>query len=56
MLDLLITQATLPDGRRHMSVAVENGRIVEVAPGLNAPAREAIDAQGFLRTFTWTPL
>jgi cytosine deaminase len=48
MLDLLITQATLPDGRRHMSVAVENGRIVEVAPGLNAPAREAIDAQGFL--------
>jgi len=48
MLDLLITQATLPDGRRHMSVAVENGRIVEVAPGLRGPARQTVDAQGFL--------
>lgn len=48
MLDLLITHATLPDGRQAMSVAVENGRIVEVAPGLSAPARETVNAGGLL--------
>ena len=30
MLDLLITNASLPDGRRHMSVAVQDGRIAEL--------------------------
>ena len=29
MLDLLVTDATLPDGREHMSIAVQDGRIVE---------------------------
>ena len=48
MLDLLITNATLPDGRTGMSVAVENGRIGEVTPGLRAPAGETIDAAGQL--------
>ena len=48
MLDLLITHATLPDGRRDMSVAVEGGRIVEVKPGFVAPAHEVVDAAGQL--------
>jgi cytosine deaminase len=48
MLDLLITNANLPDGRSMMGVAVEDGRIVEVAAGLKAPARETLDAQGLL--------
>jgi len=47
-LDLLITHASLVDGRRNMSVAVQAGRIVEVTEGLHAPARETIDAQGLL--------
>ena len=38
MLDLLITNATLPDGRTNMSVAVQNGKITEVTAGLQAPA------------------
>ena len=50
MLDLLITNATLPDGRTGMSVAVQGGRITEVAAGLQAPARETIDAAGYLLT------
>jgi cytosine/creatinine deaminase len=50
MLDLLITHATLPDGRNGMSVAVQDGRIVEVAPGFQAPAQETVDAQGLLLT------
>lgn len=49
MLDLVITHATLPDGRRNMSVAVSNGQIVEVAEGpIAAPSREKVDAQGWL--------
>jgi cytosine deaminase len=49
MLDLLITHATLPDGRRDMSVAVRDGRIVGVERGpLQAPARETVDAGGWL--------
>jgi len=48
MLDLLIQNATLPDGRKDMSVAVRDGRIVEVTPGLQAGAHEVIDAQGLL--------
>ena len=50
MLDLLITHATLPDGRTEMSVAVQGGRITEVSEGLQAPAHETVDAQGQLLT------
>ena len=46
MLDLLVTNATLPDGRTHMAVAVQDGRIVEVAECLQAPAAETLDAGG----------
>ncbi|MEZ5631285.1 MAG: amidohydrolase family protein [Burkholderiaceae bacterium] len=48
MLDLLVTHATLPDGRTDVSVAVQDGRIVEVTPGLQAPAHETMDAGGML--------
>ena len=51
MLDLLIHNATLPDGRAHMAVAVQAGRIIEVTQGLGpaaAPANEVVDACGML--------
>jgi len=48
MLDLLVHNASLPDGRTNMSVAVQGGRIAEVTEGLDAPAREKLDAQGLL--------
>jgi cytosine deaminase len=48
MLNLLITHATLPDGRTGMSIAVQDGRIAEVTAGLDAPAHEKLDAQGLL--------
>ncbi|MCC2636230.1 MAG: codA [Ramlibacter sp.] len=48
MLDLLVTNATLPDGRTGMAVAVQGGRITEVAGGLQAPAHETVDAGGYL--------
>ncbi len=48
MLDLLVKNATLPDGRGTMSIAVQDGKIVEVTQGLDAPAREVINADGLL--------
>jgi cytosine/creatinine deaminase len=48
MLDLLIHNATLPDGRKNASVAVQDGKIVEVSLGLQASAYETLDAQGQL--------
>ncbi len=48
MLDLLVSNATLPDGRTGMSLAVQDGRIVELAPGLQAAAHDTLDAQGLL--------
>ena len=48
MLDLLIQNATLPDGRSAMSVAVRDGTIVEITPELDAPAHQRLDAQGQL--------
>src|SRR5689334_475453 len=48
MLDLLIKNATLPDGRTGIGIAIENGRIVEVREQLSASAQETIDAEGQL--------
>jgi cytosine deaminase len=53
MLDLLIHNATLPDGRTGMGVAVKHGVITDIAPGLSpaaAPAAECVDADGCLLT------
>jgi cytosine deaminase len=48
MLDLLIQNTTLPDGRTGMSIAVQNGKITAVEAGLQAPAHETVDAGGYL--------
>ncbi len=44
MLDLLIRNANLPDGRKGVDIAVTNGCIVEVRPHLDAKAQREIDA------------
>ncbi len=50
MSDLLIRNATLPDGRTGVDVLVAHGRIVNVSPRINAAAAATIDAQGQLLT------
>jgi cytosine deaminase len=50
MLDLLIRNTNLPDGREGVDIAVENGAIVEVGPHLEAQAMREIDATGRLAT------
>ena len=48
MLDLLVTHASLPDGRTDMSIAVQGGRIAAITPRLDAPAHQKVDAGGLL--------
>jgi cytosine deaminase len=50
MSDLLVTNATLPDGRTGVDVLVANGRIVNVSPRINAAAAQTVDAAGQLLT------
>ncbi len=48
MLDLIIRNANLPDGRKGVDIAVQGGLIAEIAPAIAAEARETIDATGRL--------
>jgi cytosine/creatinine deaminase len=48
MIDLLVKNATLVDGRTNMSIVVNAGRIDDVLPGFDAPATTTIDASGTL--------
>ena len=50
MLDLMVRNANLPDGRRGCDIAVHAGRIQELRPGIDARARREIDAGGCLAT------
>ena len=48
MLDLVIKNANLADGRTGVDIAVQDGRIVEVAQAIAGNARETLDAAGQL--------
>jgi cytosine deaminase len=48
MLYLLVTHATLPDGRTDMSLAVQDGSFFEVSAGFRSNAHETWDVQGQL--------
>ena len=50
MLDLLILNANLPDGRKSIDIAIENGSIVQVGPKLDVRATREIDATDRLAT------
>jgi cytosine deaminase len=47
-LDLLVRNATLPDGRTGQDIAVAAGRIAEIRPAIEAEALRQIDAAGHL--------
>ena len=49
-MDLVIRNASLPDGRRQVDIAVEGGRIAAVGPALPVRAAREIDAGGDLVT------
>uniref|UniRef100_UPI004042A803 amidohydrolase family protein n=1 Tax=Enterococcus faecalis TaxID=1351 RepID=UPI004042A803 len=45
-MDLLIKQARLADGEELQDIAIENGKITEIAPQINGTAKEVIEAAG----------
>ena len=49
-MDLVIRNASLPDGRTAIDIAIEHGRIAAVGPALPLTAGREIDAQGDLVT------
>src|SRR5438128_849598 len=48
MLDLVVRNAVLPDGRDGMTIGCDNGRIVALSRQATRDARRAIDARGCL--------
>ncbi|MEM7440132.1 MAG: amidohydrolase family protein [Pseudomonadota bacterium] len=48
MFDLIVKNATLPDGKVGCDIACKDGQIVAVEPGITTEAQETIDAQGYL--------
>jgi cytosine/creatinine deaminase len=48
--DLIVRNATLPDGRTNLDVGIRNGRIAVIERGLEAEAGRVIDAGGYLVT------
>ncbi|HET9339565.1 MAG TPA: amidohydrolase family protein [Casimicrobiaceae bacterium] len=48
MPDLIVRDATLPDGRSGLDILCDGGRIVAVAPHLDAGAATTLDARGLL--------
>ncbi|MBB3810303.1 amidohydrolase family protein [Pseudochelatococcus contaminans] len=50
MVDLVIRDASLPDGRKNIDLLIADGRILAIGPGLaaQATAGETIDASGYL--------
>jgi len=48
MLDLLVRNATLPDGRAGIDIGCENGRVAEINPAIKSRANTTIEANGYL--------
>jgi len=48
MFDLIVQNATLPDGRTGIDIACAQGKIAAVEANITAEAQEVIDAQGYL--------
>jgi cytosine deaminase len=46
--DLIVRNATLPDGRTKQDIAIRNGRIVSIGPKIDVSDAEEIDAAGHL--------
>ena len=49
-MDLVIRNATLPDGRQHVNIGIESGRIAAIGVALDLTAEQEIDAGGDLVT------
>lgn len=48
MLDMLVRNVNLPDGRKGVDIAINDGKILEVATGIQSRAVTEIDGLGYL--------
>ncbi|RTE66719.1 cytosine deaminase [Amphritea opalescens] len=48
MLDMLVRNVNLPDGRKGVDIAIKDGKILEVAPAIQGQAAKVIDGLGYL--------
>ncbi len=48
MLDMLVRNVNLPDGRQGLDIAIKDGKIIEIAAGIQRQAVTEIDGQGYL--------
>ncbi|AHF88825.1 cytosine deaminase (plasmid) [Rhizobium leguminosarum bv. trifolii WSM1689] len=48
MLDLIVRNANLPDGRKNIDIGIQGGKIIAAEPNLQVQAGEEIDASGRL--------
>ncbi|MEH6576491.1 MAG: amidohydrolase family protein [Amphritea sp.] len=48
MLDMLVRNVNLPDGRKGVDIAVKDGKILEIAAGIQRQAAKEIDGNGYL--------
>jgi len=48
MLDMIVRNVNLPNGRKGVDIAINGGKIIEVSTGIQGPAVEEIDGHGNL--------
>ena len=48
MFDLIVRNATLPDGRNGLDIAIRDGKIASIERAIPGEAARVIDAQGCL--------
>ncbi|MYI89438.1 MAG: cytosine deaminase, partial [Gammaproteobacteria bacterium] len=48
MIDLIIRNANLPDGRSGVDIAVDNGKILEIEPQIEAEAHQTLNLDHWL--------
>ncbi len=57
MFELLVKNATLPDGRSGIDIGCNKGEIVALENGISAEAKDTIDAKGWLvLPLSWIPI
>ena len=47
-IDTIIRQANLVDGRQHIDIAIDKGKIIQIAHNISIDARQIIEAEGCL--------
>ncbi|WP_217632616.1 amidohydrolase family protein [Marinobacter sp. AC-23] len=50
MLDMLVRNVNLSDGRKGVDIAIKEGKIVEISTGIKGHAIEEVDGRGYLAT------